>query len=62
MGAVEIDGDPAREDFDYEVARQALGAGCVFALNSDVCISGQLPYAEARLPTQESQVFPQTAS
>ena len=33
--AVEIDGDPARQDLDYELASRALRAGCLFALDSD---------------------------
>jgi histidinol phosphatase-like PHP family hydrolase len=33
--AVEIDGDPSRQDLDYDIARAALAAGCLFALDSD---------------------------
>jgi putative hydrolase len=33
--AIEIDGDPMRQDLDFELARQALAAGCLFALDSD---------------------------
>ena len=33
--AIEIDGDPARQDLDYELANQALEAGCLFSLDSD---------------------------
>lgn len=33
--AVEIDGDPSRQDLDHELAAQALSAGCLFALDSD---------------------------
>jgi histidinol phosphatase-like PHP family hydrolase len=33
--AVEIDGDPWRQDVDFELARDALQAGCLFALDSD---------------------------
>lgn len=33
--AIELDGDPWRQDLDYELARQALDAGCLFALDSD---------------------------
>jgi histidinol phosphatase-like PHP family hydrolase len=47
--AVEIDGDPARQDLDYEVARQALRAGCLFALDSDAHTTGQLAYAETAI-------------
>jgi histidinol phosphatase-like PHP family hydrolase len=44
--AVEIDGDPSRQDLDYALAAQALGAGCIFALDSDAHTTGQLAYAE----------------
>jgi histidinol phosphatase-like PHP family hydrolase len=44
--AIEIDGDPARQDLDYEIAVRALGAGCMFALDSDAHTTGQLAYAE----------------
>jgi len=44
--AIEIDGDPARQDLDYTLARRALGAGCVFALDSDAHATPQLAYAE----------------
>ena len=47
--AIEIDGDPARQDLDYELARQALGAGCIFALDSDAHTTGQLAYAETAM-------------
>jgi histidinol phosphatase-like PHP family hydrolase len=44
--AVEIDGDPARQDLDHTVAARALEAGCVFALDSDAHTTNQLSYAE----------------
>jgi histidinol phosphatase-like PHP family hydrolase len=44
--AVEIDGDPARQDLDHVLARQALAAGCLFALDSDAHTADQLVYAE----------------
>jgi histidinol phosphatase-like PHP family hydrolase len=47
--AIEIDGDPARQDVDYELAGQALRAGCVFALDSDAHTTGQLMYAETAI-------------
>ncbi len=43
--AVEIDGDPARQDLDHELAAQALDAGCLFALDSDAHTTSQLRYA-----------------
>jgi histidinol phosphatase-like PHP family hydrolase len=33
--AIEIDGDPARQDLDSELADRAREAGCLFALDSD---------------------------
>jgi putative hydrolase len=47
--AIEIDGDPARQDLDYSLARQALTFGCVFALDSDAHTTTQLSYAETAL-------------
>lgn len=47
--AIEIDGDPARQDLDYSLACRALGAGCLFALDSDPHTVGQLSYAEIAL-------------
>ena len=43
--AIEIDGDPARQDLDFETARRALDAGCVFALDSDAHSTSELIYA-----------------
>ena len=47
--AIEIDGDPARQDVDYELARAALEAGCLFALDSDAHTTNQLAYAETAI-------------
>ena len=47
--AVEIDGDPARQDLDEALARQALLAGCLFALDSDAHTTDQLTYAETAI-------------
>lgn len=47
--AVEIDGDPARQDVDHPLARRALAAGCVFALDSDAHTTAQLWYADIAL-------------
>jgi histidinol phosphatase-like PHP family hydrolase len=44
--AIEIDGDPARQDLDHTVASRALEAGCLFALDSDAHTIRQLSYAE----------------
>jgi putative hydrolase len=47
--AVEIDGDPARQDIDHELARLALDAGCVFALDSDAHGVADLAFAETAI-------------
>jgi histidinol phosphatase-like PHP family hydrolase len=44
--AVELDGDPTRQDLDFELARRALAAGCLFALDSDAHSVRELAYAE----------------
>jgi putative hydrolase len=44
--AIEIDGDPARQDIDHTLASRALEAGCIFALDSDAHTTPQLSYAE----------------
>jgi len=33
--AIEIDGDPSRQDIDYTLAKDAVAAGCLFALDTD---------------------------
>src|SRR5262245_23033210 len=47
--AIEIDGDPARQDLDYTMARQARSAGCLFAIDSDAHTTGQLDYTDIAL-------------
>jgi putative hydrolase len=47
--AIEIDGDPARQDLDYTLAARALSTGCVFALDSDAHTTEQLRYADTAL-------------
>ena len=47
--AVEIDGDPARQDLDYVLAASALAAGCLFALDSDAHTTEQLAYVETAI-------------
>ena len=44
--AVEIDGDPSRQDLDYALAARARDAGCLFALDSDAHSTDELWYAE----------------
>jgi len=47
--AIEIDGDPSRQDLDCEVARGAVEAGCLFALDSDAHSTAELRYAETAI-------------
>ena len=47
--AIEIDGDPSRQDVDYTLAVRAVAAGCLFALGSDAHGTDQLAYAETAI-------------
>ena len=47
--AIEIDGDPARQDVDYDLAKRALRAGCFIALDSDAHSTGELRYSETAI-------------
>lgn len=47
--AIEIDGDPARQDLDHTLAGHALALGCLFALDSDAHTTAQLAYADTAL-------------
>ena len=47
--AVEIDGDPSRQDLDYSLAEHALSVGCLFSLDSDAHTTSQLRYAETAI-------------
>jgi putative hydrolase len=47
--AIEIDGDPARQDLDHTLAIRACDAGCLFALDSDAHTTAQLAYADTAL-------------
>ncbi len=44
--AIELDGNWHRQDIDYELARHALEAGCIFALDSDAHSVGELRFTE----------------
>lgn len=44
--AIELDGDPSRQDIDFVLARQALEAGCLFAIDSDAHATPELSNAE----------------
>jgi histidinol phosphatase-like PHP family hydrolase len=44
--AIEIDGNWHRQDIDFELAAQALDAGCLFALDSDAHSTGELRFTD----------------
>ena len=44
--AIEIDGNWHRQDVHHELARQALDAGCMFALDSDAHSVGELRFTD----------------
>lgn len=47
--AIEIDGDPSRQDVDFELAARAVAAGCFIAVDSDAHSVEQLRFAEIGL-------------
>ena len=47
--AIEIDGDPSRQDIDYDLAARAVKSGCLFALDSDAHSTEELAYAETAI-------------
>jgi histidinol phosphatase-like PHP family hydrolase len=47
--AIELDGDPARQDLDYDLARRAVASGCLFAIDSDAHATDQWWYAETAI-------------
>jgi putative hydrolase len=47
--AIEIDGDPSRQDVDYALAKRAVAAGCLFALDSDAHSTPELAYSETAI-------------
>ena len=44
--AIELDGNWHRQDIDFELARHALDAGCIFALDSDAHSTAELRFSE----------------
>jgi putative hydrolase len=44
--AIELDGNWHRQDIDYELARRALDAGCIFALDSDAHSPQELRFSD----------------
>jgi putative hydrolase len=47
--AIEIDGDPARQDVDCELAGRAVAAGCLIAIDSDAHSAAELRYTDIAL-------------
>jgi putative hydrolase len=47
--AIELDGDPSRQDLDFELAALAIQSGCLFAIDSDAHGTDQWWYAETAL-------------
>ena len=47
--AIELDGDPSRQDLDFDLARRAVASGCLFAIDSDAHATDQWWYAETGL-------------
>jgi histidinol phosphatase-like PHP family hydrolase len=47
--AIELDGNWHRQDLDYVLARRALDAGCLFALDSDAHAIGELAFTDYAL-------------
>jgi putative hydrolase len=47
--AIELDGNWHRQDLDYILAKRALDAGCIFALDSDAHSVGELRFSEYAL-------------
>ena len=47
--AIELDGDPSRQDLDFDLARRAVPSGCLFAIDSDAHATDQWWFAETAL-------------
>ena len=47
--AIEIDGDPSRQDIDYELAKKAVSAGCLFALDTDAHGTRDFDYVDTAI-------------
>jgi histidinol phosphatase-like PHP family hydrolase len=58
--AIEIDGDPWRQDIDYELAKRALKSGCLFALDSDAHGVSQLAFVETAIAHARLAGIPRT--
>jgi histidinol phosphatase-like PHP family hydrolase len=47
--AIEIDGDPSRQDVHYDLARGAVAAGCLFALDTDAHSTSEFDYVDTAI-------------
>lgn len=47
--AIELDGDPSRQDLHYALVCEALDAGCLFAIDSDAHDADELVFSEIAL-------------
>jgi histidinol phosphatase-like PHP family hydrolase len=56
--AVELDGNWHRQDIDFELARRAEAAGCIFALDSDAHAPGELRFSEYALAHARLALIP----
>jgi histidinol phosphatase-like PHP family hydrolase len=56
--AIEIDGDWHRQDIDFTLARRALDAGCIFALDSDAHSVQELRYTDFSLAHARLAMIP----
>jgi histidinol phosphatase-like PHP family hydrolase len=59
--AIELDGDSYRQDLDHTLARRALDAGCLFALDSDAHSGSQLVYEDYARRMRGSPASPRRA-
>jgi putative hydrolase len=58
--AIELDGNWHRQDIDFELARRALSAGCLFALDSDAHAVSELRFSEYALAHARLALIPAT--
>jgi histidinol phosphatase-like PHP family hydrolase len=56
--AVELDGNWHRQDIDFELARRAVAAGCIFALDSDAHSIGELRFSQYALAHARMALIP----
>jgi histidinol phosphatase-like PHP family hydrolase len=47
--AIELDGDPSRQDLDFSMAKRALALECLFAVDSDAHSVRELAYVETAI-------------